>query len=144
MAFKAGKNAGVKWNSQDITAYLDQASLDRIIELIETTTFSTSSTVYVSRVAGVVDVTIEMSGPYDPALESTAGMETDALAGTPRSLKYQNDTTAAASATNPSYTFTALLDGFHGPEADIKGAIKWKAKAFISTGSLARATSGAW
>ena len=145
MAFKHAKNVGVKWNSFDITPYLDKASIQRMANLAETTTFSSSSAaVYKTRVVGVVDVEIDLSGPYDPALEATAGMETDAMAGTARTIKWQLDSTATASATNPAYSFTAVLDGFKGPEGSVGGAVTWSCKAVLTSGVLTRSTSGAF
>lgn len=143
MAFKHGKNAGVKWNSQDLTPYLDKLSLERIVDLVETTTMSTSSAVYVTRLGGVLDTKVSISGPYDAAIESTVGLETDSAAGTARAVKVQLDTTGAASATNPSYTMTMLANGFK-IEAGVGDAVTWSCDLMMASGSVARATSGAW
>jgi hypothetical protein len=144
VAFKPGKNFGVKWNALDLTAYLDKGSLERITELIETTTMSTSSAVYATRLAGILDVKVAVSGPYDPAIESTVGLETDSAAGTARAVKVQMDTSGSASATNPSYTMTMLADGFK-LDTDVKGRVNWSANFMMASGSVTRGVASvAW
>lgn len=144
MTFKHGKNAGMKWNSNDISACIDDISFDRLIALAETTAMSTSSAVYTSRVAGVVDIKVSIGGPYDPSvLEGTGGLETDWLAGTARAVKIQQDTTGAATTSSPSYTMTMLCENIK-VKTGVGGVAKWTGDFAIASGSLVRATSGAW
>lgn len=138
-----GKHSGVKWNSLDITTALDKVSLDRMMDMAETTAMSTSAAVYKSRLGGPIDLKLTVSGPYDALVESTAAMETDFLAGTARAVKVQYDTTVAASATNPSYTLTMLISDFK-QDAAAGDAVKWSATLELASGALVRATSGAW
>lgn len=153
MTLKSAKYAGIKYNATagspptvgtDISPYCDKATLDRIIELIETTTFGSSGAVFKSRVGGIADVSLDMAGSYDTFLETSAGMETDSMAGTARIIRFIPDASVACSATNPVYSFTCLLNGFKGPEADVKGDLKWGSKAFISTSTLTRSTTATW
>lgn len=131
--------ADVKWNTLSIGAYMNQASLDRVMNLVDTTVFGTAG---MARTATLGDASIDVSGFYDVALEP---LETDAMAGTARTVKYINDRVAAVGAANPMYSFVALLEGFKGPEATPEGVLTWSAKMSLSDGALpTRATSGTW
>jgi hypothetical protein len=100
--------------------------------------------VYATRLAGILDVKVAVSGPYDPAIESTVGLETDSAAGTARAVKVQMDTSASASATNPSYTMTMLADGFK-LDTDVKGRVNWSANFMMASGSVTRGVASvAW
>lgn len=72
MAFRHGKNAVFKIDNsggtlQDISAYLNEASLPRSIETGETTTFGKSAKTYIT---GLTDATISLSGNFDSAVDA--------------------------------------------------------------------------
>jgi hypothetical protein len=140
MAQIHGKQTGIKWNALDVSAAFDSASLDRLMELVETTYFGAGS---IQRIAGFSDAKIQLDGAYDTIMESTGGMETDFAAGTAREVKLQMDKTGAASATNPRYKFTALISSIKH-KSGVKSRWDCSVTIEISTGAVTRETSGAW
>jgi hypothetical protein len=135
-----GVKTGVKWNAIDISPYLDKSSLDRLMDLVETTAFGNSAK---SRVAGLPDGKVAVSGPYDAAIESAAGMETDYINGTARALKIQVDRTATASATNPAYTLTMLISDLK-MDSSVSSKWGWSASLELASGTIARSIAGAF
>jgi len=72
MAFGAGKDTDFWLENSggtltDISAYLDQAGLDRSAESYDVTTFGKSSHVYI---AGLKDGTVPLAGPWDPTIDA--------------------------------------------------------------------------
>ena len=140
MAFKPGKNPSVTWNAIQMNLYCDKASLDRLVDLLETTTMSSTNPVFVTRLPGVQDWKFTLSGKYDPALESTVGLETDAAAGTARALEVRWDGTTVVGATNPRYTATVLCRDIK-MDTDVKGVLLWTANFSLASGTPARSIS---
>ncbi len=68
MAFQHGSNAYLSIDATDISSYTDQQSLDRVVELAETTAFGDDDKTYI---AGLRGHTISISGNWDPTLDST-------------------------------------------------------------------------
>lgn len=72
MAFGAGTNADFWLENAggtltDISAYLDQAGLQRSAESYDVTTFGKSSHVYIG---GLKDGTVPLAGPWDPTIDA--------------------------------------------------------------------------
>ena len=63
MAFQHGSNAYVSIDATDVSSYCDTQSLDRIIDLAETTAFGNDDKTYI---AGLRGHTIAIGGHWDP------------------------------------------------------------------------------
>lgn len=66
MAFIHGKSTGVLWHDQDLSGYLNEASMPGEIEAAETTVFGDGNKTYIS---GLADGTVSLSGYLDDAGE---------------------------------------------------------------------------
>ena len=98
-------DASVTVNSVDLSTYIASVTLNSTREIVDTTGFSTSGAR--TRVAGLQDNSITLEFHQDfasGAVEATIYP----LIGTTTSIVVK-PTSSAASATNPSYTCTALI-----------------------------------
>ena len=88
MAFAHGKDT-VVWLDNgagtltNITAFLNQASIDRMADVAETTVFGLSNKTYI---AGLKDGTISIEGRFDPAIDTI--MDADLGAALTKSVEY--------------------------------------------------------
>jgi len=123
-------DAKVTINSVNLSSYISSVTLNQSSDVVETTGFS--STAARTRVAGLQDnsVTIEFFQDFATSLVEQTIYP---LLGTTTSVVVL-PTSSAASATNPSYTFTALVSEWQ----PLSGAV-----GELSTASVTWPISGA-
>lgn len=123
-------DAKVTINSINLSSYISSVTLNQSSDVVETTGFS--STAARTRVAGLQDnsVTIEFFQDFATSLVEQTIYP---LLGTTTSVVVL-PTSSAASATNPSYTFTALVSEWQ----PLSGAV-----GELSTASVTWPISGA-
>ena len=66
MAFQPGHGAYFLLDSNDITGFLDNESLDQTRDTLETTVFGLTARTYIS---GLNTGSVSLSGPWDPTLD---------------------------------------------------------------------------
>lgn len=76
MAFIHGKNAGVVHGVNDLTSYLNDASVSQDIETAETTAFGNSAKTYI---VGLRDATISASGMFDGSANAVDAILTSSI-----------------------------------------------------------------
>jgi hypothetical protein len=82
---KALKNVAVTYGSTEITDYLNKASLERTVEAIDTTVFSSDGKV---NTAGAPSASVSVGGPWGSALDAVLGPDSIAPPATLKNLIY--------------------------------------------------------
>lgn len=128
-------NPSITINSVDLTDHIAQVSIDISYDEVETTAFGNS---FRTRVAGLGDATVGLSFHQDFA---TSNVEATIypLLGTTTSIvvKPVNTTTTT---TNPSYSFTALVNGWT-PVSGSVGDLLTADVTWPISGTVTKATS---
>ena len=132
-------NAYVTINSVNLSDHITSVTLNTTEDVIDTTAFGSTAR---TRVAGLLDnsVTIEFQQDYAASsVEATINTSGSSLIGTTTTvvIKPNGGTT---SATNPSYTFTALVSEWQ----PLNGAVGELATASVTwpiSGTITKATS---
>ena len=70
---KAAGNIGVTYNSNALDAYMNQASLDAVVNVIETTNLDSTAT---NNLPGLPGWTVSIGGHWDATLDGYLGPET--------------------------------------------------------------------
>ncbi len=129
MAFQHGKNAHVTIDGNDWSPYCDQQSLDRVIDLAQTTAFGDDDHTSISGVRGH---TIQVGGHWDPTHDGWAVACDDgatvAFAANPE----------GNTAGDVTYTGNCLISNYSW-QAGVGDRVTWSA-SFTVTGAVTRST----
>jgi len=113
MSFKkSAGNVTVSYNSNALAAYLDQASIDAVVNAIETTNLASTG---VQNIAGLPSWSVKIGGPWDLTLDGYLGPDAITPPTTLRTLTVGIDTityTWTANAFISAYSISA--DGPNG------------------------------
>ncbi len=112
---------------QDISAFVDQSSLQQAHELAVTTAYGDDDE---TSIVGLGAHQVTCSGPWDPTLDSYFGSTYDFE--TERSIRFRPEGDAS-----PSYTFEALIESYTIDDS-VSDAIRWSA-SFRPTDAITRA-----
>lgn len=107
---KSAGNITVTYNSNALTAYLNEASLEAIVNAIETTDLASTG---VENIAGLPGWTVNVGGWWDVTLDGYLGPDAVAPPATLRTLAVGIDTITYTWTTNSfisNYTITAAPD----------------------------------
>jgi hypothetical protein len=132
-------DAKVTINSVNLSDHIASITINQSNEVVETTAFS--STAAKTRVAGLGDhsVTIEFHQDFASSNVEATINGTSSLVGTLTTIVVQ-PTSSAVSATNPSYTFSALVAEW----TPLNGAVGELSTASVTwpiSGAITKATS---
>jgi hypothetical protein len=119
MSARHGKNAYVKWGSDDISTYCTTATWDSSKDEAEVTTFTASAK---SFVGGLQDNMLELEGPFHETIDGKLGA--DYIAGTDRAVEYATNG-GTASSTNPKYSWTTGTILNYSVETAVDGAARF-------------------
>lgn len=126
--------------STDISAYVTSVTLSSTLDVVETTSMGSTSR---TRVAGLRDnqVTLEFNQDFASGALETLIYPSDATTkiGTAVAMEIR-PTSAAASATNPKYSFSALITEWQS----VSGSVGELASVSVSwpiSGAITKATS---
>lgn len=139
MAVFLNNKVGVKVNSVDLSDHVQSASLNRNFTELDVSAMGDAG---VKRIKGLEDSSVTISFLNDTATAKTL-QTLQAAWGTNVTVIMIQDSTAAVSATNPLYTFTALVNG----TTDINGAVSDLATIDVTwnvSGTTVVATTGTW
>lgn len=133
-------DAKVTINSVNLSTNITQITLSTTDDVVETTGFGSTGNAK-TRVAGMRDnsVTIEFLQDYAASLVEATINGTTSLVGTTTTIVVQ-PTSSAVSATNPSYTFTALISEWQ-PLSGTLGEISTVSCVWPISGAITKATS---
>ncbi|HVL67203.1 MAG TPA: hypothetical protein VM364_08060 [Vicinamibacterales bacterium] len=128
MAFVHGKNTVFKLDNPagvltDIKAYCDQASLQRMNDLVETNPFGAAAK---QRVKGMADAKISIGGPFDPALDAV--LATDPAGDASRTFEFLP---AGAGAGLPKRTGECHVSDYN-VDSSSDGAVTWSANLEVT------------
>ena len=142
MAFTHSKNAVLKIDDagatlRDLSSFLDQASLERVNDLVESTTFGKSSKTYE---AGLNDGTIPYSGFWDPTATTGPDAILTGLLGLATASDFEfYPAGEPVGATKPKYTGTLRVKDYK-IDGQVGDLVKFSG-TFQITGDVTRATS---
>lgn len=129
MAFQPGHTAYFLLDATEITSYLDSASLGRVRDTLETTTFGNTDRTYL---AGLRSGSIDLSGPWDPTCDATlVGADDGAVVA--YEFGPEGDTAA-----DIKYSGNALFSNY-SVSSSVDGRVEWSA-SFQPTGTITRGT----
>ena len=94
---KVAGNVTVTYDSNALTAYLDTASINAIVNVIDTTDFASTAT---ETIAGLGTWTVPVGGPWDPTLDGYLGPDAVAPPATLKTLAVGVDTITYTWTTN--------------------------------------------
>lgn len=129
-----GKNAYVKWGTNDISAYLSGMNAPRDKDEVDVTTFTATAKSFVT---GLQNNILEIEGPFDPTLDAMLGPDFEADTG--RAVEYAFNG-GTASATNPVYSVTEGKLLSYNPSAGTADAAKFTARIRLN-GTVTRAVA---
>ena len=112
---------------QDISAFVDQSSLQQAHELATTTAYGDEDDTHI---VGLGGHTVTVGGPWDPTLDSYFGSTYDFE--TARSIRFRPEGDSS-----PSYTFEAFIATYTIDDS-VSDAIRWSA-TFTPTDAITRA-----
>jgi hypothetical protein len=129
MAAVHGSNSYVTVDADNVTGYLDQASLEKMVDTAETTAFGDDDKEFI---AGLRDTTLNISGHWDAAQDQFAadwddGAVVSCIVGP-----------AGNTAGNVRYTFNALITSYT-VDMPVSGRVSWSA-SLQRTGATTRDT----
>ena len=134
MATTHGKASFFQFHAVDLSSYLNDISLARDIDMVETTTFGAAAKTYA---AGLPDGKFSVSGLFDGAALDLL-IAVDFVAATAYAFEYR-ESSATASAANPKFTGNAFVASY-----SIKAGVGDMVSADIEfqvTGAILRAIS---
>ena len=128
-------NASVVINSVDLSSHVTSLSLSQTADSLETTAMGDDSRTYIGGLkTGTCDITFN---------QDFAASQTEAtiypLIGTTTTVVVKADA-GATSATNPSYTFTALVTEWPSLDGEV-GTVPQSSVSWQITGDITKATS---
>jgi hypothetical protein len=132
-------DAKVTINGVNLSDHIASITLNESADVVETTAFS--STAAKTRVAGLKDNSVTLEFHQDFAannVEATINGATS-LVGTVTTIVVQ-PTSAAVSATNPSYSFSALVSEWQSLSASV-GELSTASVTWPISGAITKATS---
>lgn len=132
-------DAKVTINGVNLSDHIASITLNESADVVETTAFS--STAAKTRVAGLKDNSVTLEFHQDFAannVEATIN-GTTSLVGTVTTIVVQ-PTSAAVSATNPSYTFSALVSEWQSLSGSV-GELSTASVTWPISGAITKATS---
>jgi hypothetical protein len=130
-----GATATVTINSVDLSDHITSATLEQNYDDVDTTAFGDSVR---TRIAGLGDATLNITFNQDYA-SSEVDATLNGLVGSTTAFTFK-PTSAATSATNPSYNGTVLVTQYT-PVAGEVGSLSTFSCSWPVTGALTRATS---
>lgn len=126
--------------STDISAYVTSVTLSSTLDVVETTSMGSTSR---TRVAGLRDnqVTLEFNQDFASGALETLIYPSDATSkiGTAVAMEIR-PTSAAASATNPKYSFSALITEWQSVSGSV-GELATVSVSWPISGAITKATS---
>lgn len=130
-----GASATVTINSVDLSDHITSATLEQNYDDVDTTAFGDSTR---TRIAGLGDATLSITFNQDYA-SSEVDATLNGLVGTTTAFTFK-PTSAATSATNPSYNGTVLVTAYTPVSAEV-GSLATFSVSWPVTGDITRATS---
>ena len=100
---KVAGNVGIAYNSNALDGYLNQASINAVVNAIQTTDFDSTGE---ESIAGLPTWSVEVGGPWDPTLDGYLGPDAVTPPATMRNLAVDIDTV------NYDWTGTTELGAF--------------------------------
>lgn len=129
MAFQPGHGAYLLLDATDVTAYLDNQSLDQVRDTLETTVFGLTARTYIS---GLQSASISLSGPWDPTGDAVlAGTDDGAV------VAYEFGP-EGSTASDIKYSGNCLFTNY-SVSTSVDGRVEWSA-SFQPTGAVTRGT----
>jgi len=133
-------DAYVVFASTDISAYVTSVTLSSTLDVVETTSMGSTSR---TRVAGLRDnqVTLEFNQDFASGALETLIYPSDATSkiGTAVAMEIR-PTSAAASTTNPKYSFSALITEWQSVSGSV-GELATVSVSWPISGAITKATS---
>jgi len=131
---KAQGNVSVVYNSENITNYLNDQSLEAIVNEIDTTTLGGTAA---QKTPGSVDWSVNVGGFWEKDLDDALGPDAVSTPSTLRTLVV----TIGASGSQVAYTWTsnAFVGNYRIEASDPKGVITWSGTLAVS-GAPSRTT----
>ena len=132
-------DAKVTINGVNLSDHIASITINESADVVETTAFS--STAAKTRVAGLKDnsVTLEFHQDFASSSVEATINGTSSLVGTVTSIVVQ-PTSAAVSATNPSYSFSALVSEWQSLSGSV-GELSTASVTWPISGAITKATS---
>lgn len=132
-------DASVTINSVNLSDHIASITINESTDVVETTAFS--STAAKTRVAGLKDnsVTLEFHQDFASSSVEQTINGTTSLVGTVTTIVVK-PTSASVSATNPSYTFSALVSEWTSLNAAV-GELSTASVSWPITGAITKATA---
>jgi hypothetical protein len=129
-------DASIVINSVDLSGFIASVSITTSEDVVETTGFSSTSAAGRTRVAGLADNSVTLEFHQDFAT-SAVEQTIYPLIGTTTAVVVK-PTSAAVSATNPSYTFTALVSEWQPLSGSVgelaTASVTWPVSGAITKG----------
>jgi hypothetical protein len=129
-------DASIVINSVDLSDHIASVSITTSEDVVETTGFSSTSAAGRTRVAGLADNSVTLEFHQDFAT-SNVEQTIYPLIGTTTTVVVK-PTSAAVSATNPSYTFTALVSEWQPLSGSVgelaTASVTWPVSGAITKG----------
>jgi hypothetical protein len=129
-------DASIVINSVDLSDHIASVSITTSEDVVETTGFSSTSAAGRTRVAGLADNSVTLEFHQDFATSSVE-QTIYPLLGTTTTVVVK-PTSAAVSATNPSYTFTALVSEWQALSGSVgelaTASVTWPVSGAITKG----------
>jgi hypothetical protein len=129
-------DASIVINSVDLSGFIASVSITTSEDVVETTGFSSTSAAGRTRVAGLADNSVTLEFHQDFAT-SAVEQTIYPLIGTTTTVVVK-PTSAAVSATNPSYTFTALVSEWQPLSGSVgelaTASVTWPVSGAITKG----------
>jgi hypothetical protein len=129
-------DASIVINSVDLSGFIASVSITTSEDVVETTGFSSTSAAGRTRVAGLADNSVTLEFHQDFAT-SAVEQTIYPLLGTTTTVVVK-PTSAAQSATNPSYTFTALVSEWQPLSGSVgelaTASVTWPVSGAITKG----------
>lgn len=131
MASKTLQNVALTYNSVSLSAHLDQASLEAVVEAIDTTTLASSAQ---EKTPGATSYSVPVGGPWSKALDDCLGADADSPPTTLRTFVYQIGPTGnrVIRTWTGSSTVGAFVTDYKVLSDDPMGVIKWSGTLTIS------------
>ncbi len=124
MAKKVAGNVSVTYNSVEITNYLNTASLNGVVNAIDTTDFGDENAT--TSIAGLGDWEVPVGGPWDATLDAALAPDVIAPPATLRTLVVVIDTVTFTVTTN------AFITGYTINASAPSDGITWSGTLKIS------------
>lgn len=128
-------NAVVSIGGVDLSSHITKVTLSTSVNELETTTFGSTAK---RRVAGLKDSTVAIDFNQDFSLAAVEATIAPLLGSTAQIVVKPNGTTA--SATNPSFTFNALITEWTPLDAQV-GELATASVTFPVDGTITKATA---